>query len=179
MDVFVEQMIKRKLSAKDYLIAVGIAIVAIILVFLCLTVFAKIIGTLFVLIIGGIIYIAYKLIRMRLLEFEYSFTNGDLTVDKIIDRSRRKRVISFDVKDVEEIGKYTLENQKTLLAKNTKMKLFAGKNASGVSEDSWYILCNSNRHGYFLLVFDPQEKVLEAIKKFLPVPVRVKCFEKK
>ena len=94
MDVFVEQMIKRKLSAKDYLIAVGIAIVAMILVFLCLTVFARIIGTLFVLIIGGIIYIAYKLIRMRLLEFEYSFTNGDLTVDKIIDRSRRKRVIS-------------------------------------------------------------------------------------
>ena len=174
MDVFVEQMIKRKLGAKDYLIAVGISIVAIILIFLCLTVFAQIIGSLFVLIIGGIAYIAYRLIKTRFLEFEYSFTNGDLTVDKIIDRSRRKRVISFDVKDVEEIGKYTLENQKAILAKNTKLKLFTGRNTSGISEDSWYILCNSNRHGYFLLVFDPEEKVLEAIKKFLPVPVRIK-----
>jgi hypothetical protein len=59
------------------------------------------------------------------------------------------------------------------------MKLFTGTNVSGVNEDSWYILCNSSRHGYFLLVFDPEEKVIEAIKQFLPVSVRVKCFEKK
>jgi len=178
MDVFVEQMIKRKLNAKDYLIAAGIAILAMILVFLCLTVFAQIIGTLFVLIIGGIVYIAYKLIKTRFVEFEYSFTNGDLTVDKIIDRSRRKRVVSFDMKDVEEIGRYTQENAKTLLQKSTKLKLFTGKNENGISEDSWYILCNSHKYGYLMLVFDPEEKVLEAIKKFLPVPVRVKCFER-
>ena len=40
------------------------------------------------------------------LEFEYAATNGDLTVDKIIHRRKRKRVINLDSKDIETMGKY-------------------------------------------------------------------------
>ena len=100
-------------------------------------------------------------------------------MDKIIDRSRRKRLVSFDMKDVEEIGKYTQENAKSLSQKNTKLKLFAGENEAGLSENAWYILCNSGKYGYLMLVFDPDERVLEAVKKFLPASVRIKCFERR
>ena len=38
----------------------------------------------------------YKLLTMRLLEYEYSLTNGFVAVDKIMNRSSRKRMTSFE-----------------------------------------------------------------------------------
>ena len=102
MDVFVEQIVKKKASGMDYLIYLGVIIAAIILITLSML----FIPALTIMVLAGAIFGAYYLITMRDLEFEYSFTNGDLTVDKIMHRRSRKRLISFDVHTVEEMGKY-------------------------------------------------------------------------
>ena len=171
-------MIKRKLGAKDYLIMAGVCLLGIILVFACIFdfLFTHYTGMLFVLLIGGVVFGAYKLIRFRSLEFEYSFTNGDLTVDKIIDRSRRKRVVSFDVKNTSEMGRLTASNYPALSQRSVGEKFYAGVNADGVSEDSWYILGEKKGGGMFLLFFDPNERVLDSIRDFLPRQVRVETF---
>lgn len=39
--------------------------------------------------------------RYRYLDFEYNFTNGEVDIDKIIGRAKRKRIVTFDVKEVE------------------------------------------------------------------------------
>lgn len=176
MDTFIEQLIKRKKNTKDYIIETLICIAGTILVLLCLTIFRPYLGMLIILVPCGIIYGAYKLIRMRYIEFEYSFTNGDLTIDKIIERQRRKRVISFDVKDAEEMGKYDKQAAARLENKSVRSRYITGINENGISENSWYIICDTKKDGVVLVVFDPEEKVLDAIKAYIPRQVRVEAF---
>ena len=175
MDTFIEQMVKRKLNTKDYLIMVGIVLLGMILVLACV-IFINILGMLFIMVVCGVLFGAYKLIRFRNLEFEYIFTNGDLTVDKIIDRSRRKRVVSFDVKTTSEMGRLTESNLAKLSQRTVGEHFRAGINENGVTENSWYILAEKKGGGTFLLFFDPEQRVLDAIREFLPRQVRVDTF---
>jgi len=174
MDVFVEQIIRRKLNGKDFAISIGISLAGAIVLFLCLTFGMTYLGAMAFLLMIGAVYGVYWVIMSRNLEFEYSVTNGDLTIDKIVNRKKRKRIISFDVKNAEEIGKY---DETRLQHKNFEKKYFTGVHEDG--RDSWYITCRSAKTGYVLVVFDPEERVLEAIKPFLPRQLRFEVFGRK
>ena len=167
MDVFVEQMIKRKLGAKDYLIAVGISIVAIILIFLCLTVFAQIIGSLFVLIIGGIAYIAYRLIKTRFLEFEYSFTNGTLDFAKVLRSVKRKELGSMNVANVAACGHVAHDSFRKFLAMKDVTKRNWFLNRDGNLFYFYYVKENKKN----MIIIEPSEEMVEMIRHYLPVGV--------
>ena len=171
MDVFVEQIIKKKFSGKDYAIMAGISVLAAVLVFLCVMILVAYVGAIAFLVVIGVLYGAFWLIMSRNLEYEYSVTNGDLTVDKIINRQRRKRVVSFDVKNAEEMGKYDAAR---LQHRNFDNRYFVGVNEDG--RDCWYITCRSQKTGHILVVFSPEERVLDAIKPFLQRQVRIDAF---
>ena len=167
MDVFLEQIIKKKASGIDYLIYLGVIVAAIILL-LASMIF---IHTLSAMVRAGAMFGAYYLITMRDLEYEYSFTNGDLTVDKIIHRRSRKRLISFDVHTVEEMGKYDPQKH---AARDYSKRLIVSQYADG--RDSWYMTFRHSKFGNTLLVFTPDEKILAAVKGFLPRQVAVDAF---
>jgi len=169
MDVFVEQIVKKKYNGLDYLIFVGIVLASLVLIFACLVV--KILASFSFFIGIGIIVGAYFLIISRNLEFEYSVTNGDVTVDKIINRSKRKRVVTFDSHSVEEMGKYDVEK---FQSKSYDKRLFVGDSAD--NKESWYMTFRTTKTGHTLLVFTPDEKVLTAIKPFLPRQVSHDAF---
>ena len=171
MDIFVEQIVKRRFGAKDYAIMVGISFLAAVVVFLSVMILSGYVGGIAFLVAIGALYGAFRLIMARNLEFEYSATNGDLTVDKIINRQRRKRVVSFDVKNAEEMGKY---NAAKLQHRNFDNRYFVGEYEDG--RDCWYITCRSQKTGHILVVFNPEERVLEAIKPFLQRQVRIDAF---
>jgi hypothetical protein len=122
-------------------------------------------------ILAGVCFGAYFIFTSRNLEFEYSITNGDVTVDKIINRSKRKRVVSFDAHLTEEIGKYDPQKH---LGKPYEKRLFVGVSDDG--QDAWYMTFRKPDFGYTLLVFNPEEKVLTAIKPFLPRQVARDAF---
>ena len=171
-DTFVEQIIKKRLNGKDYMIMLGLSVAAALIVFLAFMFLTAYIGfPMFIIVACGIFYGYYKLVTMRNLEFEYSFTNGDLTVDKIINRQRRKRITSFDVKTVEEMGRYDAAKMQH---RSFDKRLFVGSDESG--KNCWYIACRGPKTGHMLLVFEPEEKVLEAIKPFLQRQVRMDAF---
>ena len=104
MDVFIEQIIAKRKEGKEVALTV-LAILAVpVLTFLSM--YIPFIGSLAPVILLALCYGAWWVISSMNLEFEYSVTNGDVTIDKIIGKRRRKRVISFDCKDVEQFGKY-------------------------------------------------------------------------
>ena len=87
-DVFMERMVKKKFESTDALVLLGIIVAMVVVVFIGFIVgfvlmpmpmitFLVVIGAGF----GG-----YKLLTMRLLEYEYSLTNGYVAVDKIMNR---------------------------------------------------------------------------------------------
>ena len=167
MDIFVEQIVKKKFGAKDYAITFLTVFAGLILLFLCLAFFPV---ALF-LVLVGVCFGAYFIISSRNLEFEYSVTNGDLTIDKIVNRRKRKRVISLDLHNVEEMGKYNPEAHR---AKNYVKRYMTGKNDDG--RDGWFLCFNQPQTGMALVVFEPEEKVLNAVKPFLPRQVSVSAF---
>lgn len=165
-DVFVEQIVKKKFGPADYAIAIlavvaGLALAAV-------SFFVPGVGVL-ILVLDAVG--VYYLITSRNLEFEYSVTNGDITVDRIINRRRRKRVINTDAQYIEDIGRY---DPKRLANKQGYAKIVASQYDDG--RGSWYFCARDPKKGNILVVFDPEEKVLGAIKPFLPRQVAFSAF---
>lgn len=174
-DVFIERMIKKKFETKDILITVLIFLAAFILIGVSLFVLFPLTGQLMIpfFVMIGVCFGGYKLITMRNLEYEYSITNGYVAVDKIINRNSRKRLTAFECKEVEEIGEYP-KNQSRLQNREVQTKMFASEFGDG--RNSWYVIVNAKKTGRTLLVFDPDEKFLDAVKKFLPMHLRFEVF---
>lgn len=96
-DVFKEQIVKRHPTSKDTLKRVGLVLAVfavMIITFMLITPFAPVIT-----LVAG--FGAWFLMSYLRVEYEYAFTDGELDIDVIYNRSRRKRLFSAKVKDFE------------------------------------------------------------------------------
>lgn len=163
-DTFTEQIIKQKKSMLDYiniiLIAVGFLFAVLSVAFL--SVKYNILSKIFFFFLAGMIFLFWKIATSFNIEYEYSVTNGDIDIDKIIGKRTRKRIISINAKNIESFKRFTgNENRKSF-----NNIIFAGSDPK--SQDLWYCTFRHNKSGNTLLIFEPNEKVLNAIKPFLP-----------
>ena len=161
MDTFFEQIIPVKKNGKAAAAIIGIWLAAFIVCFL-LIMFMPFLGTFSLLLAAGALFGAYKLCTRFNLEYEYIVTNGTMDIDKIINKSSRKRILSFELATVSRIEKF---NPAPL---------------SGVNAKELFITCNQDDPGAYLmvsategkgtsyLVFAPDERVRSAIVKFVP-----------
>lgn len=171
-DVFVEYMVKKKMGPKDVAVSIGAFILGAVLVFIgiLLTSVAPMIPFL---VICAVVYGIYWVITSRMIEFEYSITNGDISIDKIVNRRSRKRLTSFDAKAIEEMGKYT-ENAQKLRTRRVDKTIFASETDDG--RDAWYVIAKSRKTGLTLLVFSPNDRCIDAIKPFMDRRLRFEIF---
>ncbi len=161
MDTFFEQIIAVKKNGKAVAAIIGIWLAAFIVCFL-LIMFMGFLGTFSLLLAAGVLFGAYKLCTRFNLEYEYIVTNGTMDIDKIINKSSRKRILSFELATVSRIEK------------------FNPAQLSGVNAKELFITCNQDDPGAYLmvsategkgtsyLVFAPDERVRSAIVKFVP-----------
>ncbi len=157
MDTFVEQIVAIKKTGKIWAAYVGIAVVAVLL----MTVVTMFSGSLFIVFDALILFGAYKLYSTLSIEYEYIITNSTMDIDKIIAKSSRKRVVSFDLSAVLRIEKYT------------------GKLSPDVEKDCFFACNPSDENAYVLtyktegkpqqsFVFTPNERMIAGMKSFLP-----------
>ncbi len=174
-DVFIERMIKKKFESTDMLILVGIILGIIVAVLIGFVVGFLIVPfpMLTMLVALGAGFGGYKLMTMRLLEYEYSLTNGYVAVDKIMNRSSRKRMTAFECSTAEDIGEY-VQNEARLKNQSFDARIFATEYSD--HRDAWYMIVRSPKTGKTLVVFNPDEEMLEAIKKFIPRPLKFEKF---
>ena len=174
-DVFMERMVKRKMEGVDYLIVAGIVVGVLVVAMVGMVMGTLILGfpMLSLLIAAGAVFGGYKLMTMRFLEYEYSLTNGFIAVDKIMNRATRKRMTSFECDTCEDIGVYK-ENEARLKTRSFDNRVFATEYSD--NRGSWYMIVRSGKTGKTLVVFDPDEEMQEAIKKFIPRPLKFEKF---
>lgn len=174
-DVFVERMVKKKFETTDLLIVVGViaGIIVLSLAGFLVGVGLLMFPMLALLVMAGSVFGGYKLISMRMLEYEYSLTNGFVTVDKIMNRASRKRMTSFECSTCEDIGTYQ-EAEQRLKTRSFDNRIFATQYAD--HRDSWFMIVQSSKTGKTLVVFDPDEDLQEAIKKFIPRSLKFEKF---
>lgn len=174
MDVFVEQIVKKRSTTKDIAVIAGIILAALILCFafaIILPMFVPALGAISLFLVAGTIFGAYWLITSMDLEFEYASTNGDLTIDKIIHRRKRKRIINLDSKDIESMGKYQAADH---AQKSYDKRINTARDES--AEDCWYITMRHNKFGHILLTFSPDERTLNSLKPFIKRQLAVEVF---
>lgn len=157
MDTFVEQIVAIKRTGKTWAAYLGIAVVAVLL----MTVVTIAVGSLFIVFDALILFGAYKLYSMLSVEYEYIITNSTMDIDKIIAKSSRKRVVSFDLSAVLRIEKYT-----GIIPKEVENNCFFACNKN---DDNAYILIYKiEGKPQQAFVFAPDEKMISGMKNFLP-----------
>lgn len=164
-DVFIEYIVKRKKDSKDFLIQVFITILTFIAAGFMLFI-SPILGAFSffgVAILVGITYLALWLIRARNIEFEYILTNGELDFDKIIAKSKRKRILSVKCKEFESFGKFSND---TKMLQDYKTKFYLCDSLD--SEDVWYAGIKHPTHGKTIIIFNANTKMLNGMRNFLP-----------
>lgn len=107
MDIYTEQLYDLGGSAKNTVAKIFIWIVAVILsviVFLvAITRFIQIVSILFLL-IAAIIYLAYLLCAKMNIEYEYIMTGDIIDIDKIVNKKRRRRLMTFNCGHISGLG---------------------------------------------------------------------------
>ena len=102
MDTFFEQIVKKKKSPAEWAIMVGTLVVAVVLLLAMLNIpILMAMPILPTIIIVGIGYGGWWLITGQNMEFEYCVTNGDIDIDLIIAKRKRKRIVSVVGRKVE------------------------------------------------------------------------------
>ena len=110
----------------------------------------------------GAVWGAYKIISGRNLEYEYLLTGGDLDVDKIINKSRRARIISVRRREIEVMATAESGN----LPSNWK-ELPLVDVTSGYNPDAEYVIIINGTERKALR-FEPTEKMKEQLRLKLP-----------
>lgn len=159
MDTFVEQIIYRKKTKTQVALAALImALTSILVVMLFL--FLRSLAFVLMLPLG---WLMWWLLSGMNIEYEYCITNGDIDVDRIVARRKRERVVSVALKKVESAGRYEPEKWQ---GRQVDRLVFAAP--SEKEEGLYYFSYRSKKRGYTLVVFQPNERVMEAFVKSLP-----------
>ena len=94
-DFYTEQLIKKQADSKDTLKKAGLIVLTVLSVLL---VFAIPVGIIFPVVMIVVDVLVFSNMNV---EYEYVFVNGDLDIDKIMNKSRRKRMFSVDADQME------------------------------------------------------------------------------
>ena len=166
-DIICEQLVKRKIGPKQMVIVALVGSLGLILAWVLFDlafVFVDRTAMLGAILFIGCIALTVYLVRFILLvEYEYSFVNGELTVDKISAKSKRKHMIDVSVKHFEKIGKYDPEK-----VNNLKVEVVRDYASDSYAPETVYAYYKDNGSGRkTLLIFTPNEKLIGSIKPYV------------
>lgn len=174
MEGFIEQVVKRENTAKNTVIKI-VAVVLLFVIPLTFVVLARFINFYlalvgFFLFLGGI-YVVWWVFSLQKVEFEYSIAGDSLDISKIISLRRRKKMLRVEIKDIEEmeLGDDKIKNMHFRKVYN------ASKNINNTKEN-YYAIFNTPVYGKCLIVFNPNQAILEGMKPYLRRDLVVKLF---
>lgn len=160
MDSYKEQIIKIKPTVATYLCKSLIWILAFLVAVGCFFAAIQIKFPFLMLISAAFIYLAYKINAMLNIEYEYLATNGSVDIDKIINKSSRKRLVSFECSKIEAVYKHSLEYNK-----KSGVKTFI---CTDNLENAYIFAVTTKEFGKTHIIISPNEEFINHIKLFIP-----------
>ena len=170
MDSFIEYMIKQKktpaVAFKKFMVYVAAFVVSLIVMFISL-IFPSALLSISPLIIVALFYVAYRINTSFDIEFEYILTNGELDIDKITHKSRRKRLMTIHCKSFIEFGK--LDKKQNTDDTGYARVIDAG--AKSDTYDDYYAVFFKNGQK-IKLIFNPTLKMIDVFRLYAPRVVK-------
>ena len=155
-DTFVEQLVKRRATIETALKKAALVSVTLFAAFMALSL------PIFFLVTIGLIFLDSFLFKRMNLEFEYSYFNGELDIDKIFNRASRKKVFSTDIKKMEVLAPVGHDNLNGY--QRLKVYDFTSKN----TDSKVYEMVTPYKGELVRVWFEPNENMLDSIRNIAP-----------
>ena len=174
MEGFNEQVVKRANKPKNLIIKI-LSVLILIMIPIVFSVLAFVI-TAYMLYIGlflfmGGIYVVWYIFTSQKVEFEYSVAGDELEVAKVISLRKRKRVCKVPIREIEQLEK----GEKSVDGKKFSKSFIAARDIDA-DDENYYAVFNSAAYGKCLLIFSPNEQILEGMKRYLNKDIVLKLF---
>ncbi len=164
-DTYCELIVKRKITSSALIcrfFAVFASSVAIFLSLLMFSILGLTAGAFFV-------WLDIIIFRNTDIEYEYQFFSGQLDIDVIYGKKKRKRAKRFDMKKIEALA--PLKSDK-LAYYNGNSKLKVIDYSSAYPNRNKYAFIISGDEGVVQkVVFEPSEEMINAIRQYVPSKV--------
>lgn len=161
-EVFVEQIVKRRISISGILLRM--LFIFLTLAGLMSMMILGMLGFTIAILLG---YATYLVWAYTSVEYEYSFLNGEFSVDKIIGQRKRKSIANYDIKEAEIIAPL-VSDAVVRASGNAIIKDYSTR----TNNNDVYAMIINNSNGKLKVVFEPNEKVLEAMYHVRPAIVK-------
>jgi len=109
------------------------------------------------------VYLAYKIVTNRNIEFEYILAGNSISMDRIYNKSRRKRMINCDLTDFDLVAPVTssyYEEHRGNVAKTIKA-------VSGDNKEAEYFAVLEYDGKRTMLVFETDDRAVSHIKRHI------------
>lgn len=170
-DFYSEQLVTKASSggdtAKKILAGIGTAAVAALVFLITIILFP-----INLILVGFVFYGGYYLMTGFDTEYEYIITNGDIDIDKISGKRKRKRLLSAKIEDFTAFGPLSE-------APDTNGNVTTVLVTDGTDEGAYYADLKHPSAGNVRLIFTPGEKTLEGVTMFLPRQLKAEMLKKK
>ena len=172
MDNFAEQLVKKNETSSDkarrvVMLIVGVLFTVSLALLSLLQSGRPIVSFLGLFLAAAAGYGTYYFVQNTYVEYEYTFTNGELDVDKIIAKKKRRGMLSTSIRQFTDFGKYDNGMDET----DDMTVILATDN---IASHEYYADFTDETVGKARLIFVPDDRMLENIRKFLPARLRAK-----
>ncbi len=167
MDVFLEYLIKRKYTSKEYLkvilFGIGSVILGVVLFLASMIsyLFNPFLQQILFIVLIADVYFGYVLITRQNVEYEYALTNTYFDIDRIIAKRRREDVISIDVRCIKEMESLDINSYKSDKKRYKDYAVYGN-----IDNTSYYIIFEDEGKTH-KVIFNPPSKMVEGMKKFI------------
>jgi len=178
-DLYLEKIVKRAPTARDSLLKILILVVTAVL---CYGIMSLIYADpesplaqyaqLFLMLVVALIIGAYYLAIQLNVEHEYIVTNGEIDIDRIIAKRRRKRLCTIPPLDVEIMAPYT-DEYKHYYDKNGDFAHTFDTTSSKYSQNRWLIVAATKKYGRVRVLFEPTDRMIEHMREYMPRKVHL------
>lgn len=163
-DLYSELLVKKEKTMKDNLIKVGAIGLTALLVLAGL--FIHPLALLPAIILGVVSYLF--IIPKTDLEYEYLFVNGEMDIDMIMAKSKRKKAGSFRLSETDIVA--PMDSHRLDYYKNNQ-KLKVLDFSSGNEKNKRYGVVTRNEKESCMIIIEPDENMAKAIKNSAPSKV--------
>lgn len=155
-DYYTEQLVKQKTKMSSIVAKAALIAVTAVSVFVALMFPLAMILPVIMVVVDVLMFRRFDL------EFEYLYVNGDLDIDKIMAKQKRKRVFETNVRNLEVIaptGSIELQQYQ-----RTKTYDFS----SGREGAKTYEMVTTSQGQTVKIIFEPNQTILEGMKMLAP-----------
>ena len=165
MEQVTECLVKKEPDKIDVLKKTGIVVAAFVCAILSMMLAANIefLNSFGIFFAAVVIFVAYKFAQTTDIEFEYCAINGDIDVDKIFAKKRRKKFVSVSAERIEKI--IPAESEELKSRTDIKKTYFAARSKN---DDTNYAVIFKDKNGLSKLIIVDDEKLMHQLLMSMP-----------